>query len=97
MAAQYCIEYFYAKPACRDKLIRALQVLTQEVLSEPGCLLYNLVQDKQNPNLIILLVKFNDPKTMQQHEQQGYIQAFAEKELKEYCEKFSWHDGTEIN
>jgi len=92
----YCIEYFYAKPQFRQLLIESLLALTKIVKNEKGCLQYDLIQDSHNPNLIILVVQFSDPQTMQQHEQQPYIQKFAENELKQYCDKMIWNDGAKL-
>lgn len=92
----YCVEYFYAKPDCREKLIEALLKLVEPTRSKSGCLQYDLLQDSPNPNLIILLVKFGNKEMMTQHEQQPYIKKFGETELQQYCEKFIWNDALGI-
>lgn len=92
----YCVEYFYAKPGYRDQLVEALLKLVETVRAEPGCLQYDLIQDIQNSNLIILLVKFENQESMRLHEQQAYIQQFAENEMKKYCDKFIYNDALEI-
>jgi quinol monooxygenase YgiN len=74
----HCIEYFYAKVGFRDKLIESLLELIEPTRAENGCLQYDLLQDKNDENIIILLVKFIDQKSMTQHEQQPYIKHFAE-------------------
>ncbi len=92
----FCVEYFYAKPGCREKLIAALVKLVGPTTSEPGCLQYDLIQDNNNQDLIILLVKFQNKKLMQKHENQEYIKSFAENEMQKYCEKLVWNDGQAI-
>jgi len=92
----YCVEYFYAKPGYRDKLVEALLKFVETVRAEPGCLQYDLLQDNNDKNLVILLVKFASRQLMQQHEQQEYIKLFAENEMKKYCDKLIWNDGLEI-
>lgn len=92
----YCIEYFYAKNGWRDKLIENLLALVAPTKNEPGCLQYDLLLDNQDPNLIILIVKFSSQAALTQHEKQSYIQNFADHTLKKYCEKFTWHYAKEI-
>ena len=93
----YCIEYFYAKVGFREKLIESLLKLIEPTRAENGCIQYDLLQDNKDENLIILLVKFIDQKSMTQHEQQLYIKHFAEFEMPKYCEKFNWNDAKEIS
>ena len=92
----YCVEYFYAKSGCREKLIESLLKLVKPTKAEKGCLQYDLIQDQQNPDLIILLVKFANQEQMKNHENQTFIKAFAENEMEQYCEKFVWNDGKGI-
>jgi quinol monooxygenase YgiN len=92
----YCVEYFYSKPGCRDLLIEGLLRLIEPTHSEKGCLQYDLIQDQKDENLVILLVKFESPELMRQHENQPFIKAFSENEMKKYCEKFTWNDGMGI-
>lgn len=94
--AAYCVEYFYAKPGCRDQLVTGLLNLIEPTRSELGCLQYDLLQDNKDPNLIILIVKFTNQETMRAHENNSFIQEFAEGVMKQYCEKFSWNDAMEI-
>ena len=92
----YCIEYFQAKPGCREKLLASLLNLLKPTRAEKGCLQYDLIQDDKNPELIIMLVKFENKLQMQNHENQDYIKAFAENDLPQYCENFTWNDGRGI-
>lgn len=94
--ALYCIEYFYAKPEYREELIGALVALIEPTRAEKGCLQYDLLLDKENANLIIMLVKFVDQQTMTAHEQQDYIKFFSDNFLNQYCEKFTWNYGQEV-
>lgn len=89
----YCIEYFYAKAGCRDKLANALLALVEPTRAEPGCLQYDLLLDNENPDLIILLVKFASKEMMIAHENSAHVQHFVEHEMKEYCEKLIWNDA----
>ena len=77
----YCVEYFHAKPGCREQLTEALLKLIEPVRAEPGCLQYDLIQDQENENLIILIVKFENQDLMKQHENQAYIKLFSENEF----------------
>jgi len=94
--AAYCIEYFYAKSDCREQLISELLKLMKPTKAEEGCLQYDLLQDRQDPNLVILLVKFANQETMKRHESSSFIQEFSENAMKKYCEKFSWNDARAI-
>lgn len=91
----YCIEYFHAKPGCRDQLVAGLLKLIKPTKAEEGCLQYDLLQDNKDPNLIILLVKFSNQETMKAHESNSFIQEFAEGDMKQYCEKFTWNDAAQ--
>ena len=93
----YCIEYFYAKTGFRDQLIESLLKLIEPTRAEPGCLQYDLIQDNKDPNLIILLVKFANQQMMRQHENQDFVKAFSENEMKKYCEKLVWNDALGIS
>ena len=93
----YCIEYFYAKVGCRDKLIESLLELVEPTRAESGCLQYDLLQDSKDENLIILLVKFTNQESIIQHEQQLYIKHFVEHEMPKYCEKFNYYDAKGID
>lgn len=92
----YCVEYFYAKPGCQAQLIKSLLKLVEPSRAEVGCLQYDLLQDNDNPNLIILLVKFTSKETMTQHENQPVVKKFSENEFKQYCENLVWNDAKEI-
>ena len=89
----YCVEYFYAKPGCREQLIESLLKLVPLSKAEIGCLQYDLMQDNKNPDLIILLVKFENIQMLRQHENQNFIKEFSENEMKKYCEKLIWNDA----
>ncbi len=92
----YCVEYFHAKPGFSDQLLEGLLTLVEPSRAEPGCLQYDLLQDNKDPNLIILLVKFSNSETMKAHENNSFIQEFAENVMKQYCEKFIWNDAKEV-
>jgi quinol monooxygenase YgiN len=77
-SAAYCVEYFYAKPGCRDQLVVGLLKLIKPTKAEEGCQQYDLLQDSKDPNLVILLVKFTDQETMKAHENSNFIQEFSE-------------------
>ncbi len=95
-APAYCIEYFHAKPGCRDQLAMELSKLIAPTKKEPGCLQYDILQDNKDTNLIILLVKFSSQATMLVHENNSFIKEFSENVMKKYCEKLTWNDATEI-
>ena len=92
----YCFEYFYAKPGCKALLLDGLSRLLAPSRNESGCLQYDLLQDQQNENLIILIVKFSNPETLAAHEKQPYVCQFSNNELKKYCEQFTWNSAQEI-
>jgi quinol monooxygenase YgiN len=92
----YCVEYFYAKPGCREQLLAGLLTLVAPSKAESGCLQYDLLLDNKDPNLIILIVKFSNPETMKAHENNNFIQEFAEGVMKQYCEKFTWNDAVKV-
>jgi quinol monooxygenase YgiN len=91
----YCIEYFYAKQGYRESLFNALLKLVEPSRAEAGCQQYDVLIDSKNPNLIILIVKFIDQKTMLNHEKKPYVQDFCNNAMTKYCEKFLWHYATE--
>lgn len=92
----YCIEYFYPKPGCREQLVSALLELRPMAHAEPGCLQYDLLQDHEDSDLIILIVKFANQELMKRHENQDYVKQFAENEMEQYCEKLVWKEGLGI-
>jgi quinol monooxygenase YgiN len=94
--AAYCLEYFYAKSGYREELIAALLKLVLLTRAESGCLQYDLLLDKESPDLIIMVVKFVDQKSLKEHERQPYVKDFAEKEMSLYCEKLVWNYAREI-
>lgn len=91
----YCIEYFYAKPEYRQQLVDALSGLVQLSRAEPECEQYDLLQDKTNPNLFIIIVRFASQQAMLAHENQPYIKEF-ESIMPTYCEKVIWNDAVII-
>jgi len=94
--SQYCIEYFYAKPEYLEALTSSLLELVRKTLLEPQCEQYDLLQDKANPNLLILVVKFQTEQAMLAHESQSYIKAFMENEMNRLCEKVVWNDAKQV-
>lgn len=94
--SSYCIEFFYAKPDCFDQLKRALEKLVLICKKEVGCLQYELLADDANPNLLILIVQFETKDLMLIHEKQPHVQAFAENEMKRYCQTVKWYDARAI-
>lgn len=91
-----CVEYFYAKPGYQNEMIDALIQLVKPTRAEQGCLQYDLLLDKGNPSLVIMLVKYTSQSAMDAHEKQPYIQNFIENQLQQYCEKVVWNDAKEI-
>lgn len=83
-------------PGCRDQLVAGLLKLIKPTKAEQGCLQYDVLQDSKDPNLIILLVKFSSQETMKAHENNSFIQEFAEGEMKQYCERLTWNDAQKI-
>lgn len=91
-----CLSYFYAKPECRDQLITELLKIIPSTRAEPGCLQYELVLDKENPNFLFLVEKYVNQQSFDEHERQPYIKNFLENFMNKYCEKISWNEGREI-
>ncbi|QLH43294.1 MAG: antibiotic biosynthesis monooxygenase [Coxiellaceae bacterium] len=60
----YCLSYFYSKPDHREKLINSLLALIAPTRAEKGCLQYDLLIDKDDPNLLIMLEKFSNLKAL---------------------------------
>lgn len=87
----YCLEYFYAKPGCKNQLLAALLKLIPLSKAEPGCLQYDVLNDHNDKDLIILIVKFSSMDLMEKHEKQDFIKLFVENEMKEYCDNFTWN------
>ena len=92
----YCVEYFYAKTEHIEDLKTALASLVEPSRQEAQCLQYDLLQDKENPSLFIIIVKFETEDAMQIHESQTYVKDFAENKMEKYCEKFFWNDASLI-
>ena len=53
-------------------------------------------QDSNDPNLVILIVKFSNLETIKAHENSSFIQEFSQGVMKQYCEKFTWNDARKI-
>lgn len=96
MPAQYCVEYFYAKPNQRDHLCRALSKLVPKARQEQGCLRYDLLEDAKNQDLFILLMKFDSETSMRLHEQQAFVQDFISNAMPKYCERLVCNDAVEV-
>jgi quinol monooxygenase YgiN len=91
-----CLSYFRAKPQYRDELIQALLNLIEPTRAEPGCLQYDLLLDKENPNFLIMAEKFDSQKALDDHEQQPYIKHFVEHFMSQYCEEVTWNTCNEL-
>lgn len=87
----YCLSYFLAKPHARKELIKALLFLREPTYKEPGCIEYELFQDEENPDLLIVSEKFVSHKALDEHESEPYIVDFIEGPMKEYAAKVTWH------
>ena len=89
----YCIEYFYAKPNNREELKRELLTLQKHSKMEEGCLQYDVLEDKANQELFILILKFTSEASMKQHEQQSYVIDFMNNKMQLLCERVVWNDA----
>jgi quinol monooxygenase YgiN len=86
-----CLSYFQAKPEFRDELVEELLKLVEPTRDEPGCILYELLADDQDPNYLIMLEKFTSDKALDLHEKQPYIVRFVKGPMLKYCEKVTWN------
>ncbi len=91
-----CLSYFQAKPEYQKALISELLKLIEPTRKEPGCLLYELLIDNEDPNFLIMSEKFVDEEALASHEKQPYVIAFVEGPMAEMCEKVSWNVAREI-
>lgn len=91
-----CISYLHAKKEYRDALIQSLFDLVRPTLAEPGCLQYEILQDNEDSNCVILLSKFINLKALDEHEEQPYIIRFLNEYMNQYCEKVTWNVAKEI-
>jgi quinol monooxygenase YgiN len=89
----YCIEYFQVKPAHRQELITMLTDFVAKSRKEEGCLQYDLLVDTQNPNLLIITMKYANQKNMAAHVAQPHIQAFVQNDMNRLCESVTWNDA----
>ena len=93
----FCLSYFQALPKHRNELIHALLELVEPTRLEKGCLLYELVIDNEDPNLLIMAEKFTSAEALDRHEKEPHILAFVEGPMTDWCEKVSWHVGPQVN
>ena len=89
----YCVEYFYAKPDCLEDLQKSLQHVAMQSKAEPGCLQYDLLQDSNNENVLIIVLKYTDQAAMKAHESQPYVTDFMKSDMDRLCEKVTWNDA----
>ena len=92
----YCVEYFHAKPGCGEALKLELRAIAEKSKLEDGCLQYDVLVEKNNPNVFILILKYKDESAISAHEKQPYVVSFAESKMNELCEKVYWHDAVAI-
>ncbi len=92
----FCIEYFKAKPDCRKKLFAALTALVEPSRSEPGCIQYDLLQDDKDNDMFILVLQYETKAVMDEHDNKSYVKHFAKNQMQQLCEKFYWHDATNL-
>lgn len=91
-----CLSYFQVKPQYKKALIDELFKLIEPTRGEPGCLLYELLIDNEDPNFLIMSEKFVSEEALAFHEKQSYVAAFVEGPMVEMCEKVSWNVAREI-
>lgn len=91
-----CLSYFKAKPEHKDALIRELLKLIEPTRREPGCLVYELLIDEEDPNFLIMSEKFVNQEALDVHQKNSYIVQFVEGPMLQWCEKVTWNVGREI-
>lgn len=69
----------HIKPEHRDEFIAAmLDDARGSVQNEPGCLLFNVVQDEADPNCLHLYEVYRDAEAVQAHMQTPHFQRWLE-------------------
>tara|TARA_R110000868_G_scaffold380784_4_gene647006 strand:+ start:5871 stop:6158 length:288 start_codon:yes stop_codon:yes gene_type:complete len=92
--AAFGIEFFHAKPNCRERLKTELLKLAELSQAEPECLQYDVVTDNENADLIILILKYTSKAAMTQHDEMPYITNFANHVMNDLCSEVKWYDAS---
>jgi len=56
----------------------------------------NVLEEKNNQGVYILVLKYSGESEMSAHEKQSYVIKFSESKMNELCEKVYWHDAVSI-
>ena len=91
-----CVEFFEATEGSKELLGQALMALAERSRQEEGCLQYDVIQDKENDHLFVLVLLYQDQQAMQAHEAQPYVVEFAENDMNVLCKQVKWYDGKKI-
>lgn len=68
-----------AKPGQEQALAQALRDLVRFTRDEPGCLQFDIHQDRQDPSVFILWEHFVDQAAFDAHLQMSYTRAYFDK------------------
>lgn len=63
----------------KDVAIAAFKEIAAKVAGEEGCLLYNLYQNKKDPDALFIMERYKDKEALNLHSSSDYFKAFSGK------------------
>ncbi|WP_282636479.1 putative quinol monooxygenase [Sphingobacterium thalpophilum] len=64
------------KPGEEKAVLEAAKYIQKEASKEPGCLLFSLNTEKDNPGVVVLYEVFKDQTALDRHKKQAHTQHF---------------------
>ena len=71
---------FLIRPGMEEKVKKEVMALVAPTRSEPGCINYDLHQDRENPRRLVLYENWRSKKDLDEHLAMPYLQAFIAKQ-----------------
>ncbi len=79
MSEVYLLAEIEAKPNHADSLLSLLENLVRESRKEEGCVTYELLQDKEKPELFVMREQWKSQAILEEHQQTSHFQNFVAK------------------
>ena len=69
----YAINAIKLKPGVRDEFLRLLEPNARGSSKEPGCISFDIIQDKSNPDVIWFIEAYEEEKDFEDHQQTSHF------------------------
>lgn len=79
MSQVYLLAKIEAKPNHADSLLSLLENLVRDSRKEDGCITYELLQDKEQPELFVMREQWKSQAILEQHQKTPHFQNFVAK------------------